>query len=187
MNVVYTGERVRLRPFKDEAECVEVRKQINMTPNDVWGCSWRPVSKLKEGFEKAGLIDATEQSMFAVERLDTGECIGYEVFGVPTPGRPCGSVGTMLLSAHWHKGFGLEAKQLCYCFLFENLALSRIDASTVASHKRAAEGLHKSGMHFEGRIRRCYLSQGKYRDLVFYAIFREEWEKLPIRQIVKRG
>jgi RimJ/RimL family protein N-acetyltransferase len=187
MQVIYSGERVRLRPFKDAKEFSELHMELHRVPNIVWGCWWHPAAGLNKDFEDAGKIAVDKESAFAIERLDTGELGGYEEWGGPRPGRPKGWVGTFIRPAHWHRGFGIEAKQLCYCFLFENLPVDRVDSATLSNHKRAAHGLHASGMHFEGRLKGMYFSEGKYRDLVCYAIFREEWEQLPIRQVVKRG
>jgi len=187
MHTIWTGERVRLRPFKDEKEWAELYYDLHGVPNAFWGAWWSCRQERTKAFKPAGKLQPGKYSLFAIERLDTGEMIGYEEHGAPRPGEIMGWVGTFIKPAHWHRGFGIEAKQLCYCYLFESYPIVRVDSGTLAHHTRARNGLAKSGMHFEGRIRSYHYTQGRYYDMVCYAIFREQWEQLPIRQVVQRG
>jgi RimJ/RimL family protein N-acetyltransferase len=113
--------------------------------------------------------------------------VGYEEHGSPKPGKLTGWVGTFILPEHWHNGFGIEAKQLCYCYLFESYPILSVESATLSCHKRAARGLHGSGMHFEGRVKAFHYRAGVFHDLVCYRITREEWERHPIRSVVQRG
>jgi RimJ/RimL family protein N-acetyltransferase len=133
------------------------------------------------------MLDAGKYSVFAIERLDSSKLVGYEEHGEIETGAINNWLGTFILPAHWHQGFGVEAKQLCMCYLFENYPLERVWSSTLRHHTRAARGLEACGMAYEGRIRGCHPSIGKYFDEVLFHIFREEWERLPIRDVVQRG
>ena len=77
MHVVYTGERVRLRPFKSEDEFAWLLGETMAIPNDHWGPGWWPEAARNKDFAQAGMLDPGKYSSFAVERLDTGECIGF--------------------------------------------------------------------------------------------------------------
>ena len=188
MHTIWTGERVRLRPFTDEHEWVAMQEELHVEPNEFWGAWWHPRGKLKKDFEETGMLNPSKFSAFAIERLDTGEAMGFEEFGPNTGDNSLGAwLGTFIKRPHWHQGFGLEAKQLVLCYLFENHPYERVGSDTLANHKRAARGLFECGMHFEGRIRGAHFMDGQYHDIVCYTIYREEWEKLPIRQTVKRG
>jgi len=188
MHTIWTGERVRLRPYADEKEWCDMQEELHREPNDFWGAWWHPRAMLKKDFEETGMLDASKRSVFAIERLDTGVAVGFEECGPGSGATSIGGwVGTFIKREHWHSGYGIEAKLLAMCFLFENYPYVRVDAGTLANHKRAAHGLHLCGMRYEGRIKGAHYADGKYHDIVCYCIFREEWEKLPIRQIVKRG
>ncbi|MBN2080972.1 GNAT family N-acetyltransferase [bacterium] len=186
MITTWTGERVRLRPFANANERCDQYVEMRSKPNQFWGAWWSARQENKKSFEESGLLSADKYGCFAVERLDTGELIGFEEHGFVESGTSAW-IGTFIQPEHWHRGFGIEAKQLAYCYLFENFPLTSIDSGTIDNHVRAKRGLLESGMHFEGRIRRYHYIEGKYHDLVFYRIFREEWEQLPIRRIAKRG
>jgi RimJ/RimL family protein N-acetyltransferase len=187
MHTIWTGERVRLRPFKDDKEWSGLHEELHGVPNDYWGAWWTSRQELKKDFEPAGMLSPDKYSAFAIERLDTGELVGYEEHGAPKPGGITAWVGTFISPEHWHNGFGVEAKQLCLCFLFENYPILSIESSTLANHKRAARGLHLCGMHFEGRVKAFHYTDGVFHDMVCYRITREEWERHPIRGIVRRG
>jgi len=185
VNTIWTGERVRLRPFKDKDEYVSIKHELHVVPNAFWGAWWSTRRELEEDFDKTGMLGVEKYNTFAIERLDTSQLVGCEEYVFSTS--LSAWVGTFIRPEHWHRGFGIEAKQLCYCFLFESFPLARVDAGTLAHHKRAINGLLRSGMKFEGRVRRVICTYGHYYDEVIYSIFREEWEQLPIRQVVKRG
>ena len=187
MHTTWTGERVRLRPFKDEKEWADLKEELHVVANQFWGTMWTPRQKHEKRFEEAGLLEPGKSSAFAIERLDTAELVGVEDHGLEAAQGIVGWVGTFIKEEHWHHGFGIEAKQLCYCYLFENYPITQVWADTVECHTRAANGLYLSGMQFDCRAKCFHFINGKYYDLVCYSILREEWEQLPIRQIVKRG
>jgi RimJ/RimL family protein N-acetyltransferase len=187
MHTIWTGERVRLRPFKDESEWLDLYDEDFLLANPFWGACWTSRQERKKEFETCGMLSTNTLNSFAIERLDSSELVGYEVCSTGHPSYLAGSVGTFILPAHEHRGFGLEAKQLCYCYLFENYPLLSVEATTLANHKRAARGLHASGMRFEGRIKAYHFSDGVLHDMVWYRITRKEWCGLPIRNIVHRG
>jgi len=186
MITTWTGERVRLRPFASADERCDQLAQIRIKPNQFWGAWWTARQKANKDFEDCGLLSTDKYGCFAVERLDTGELVGFEEHGF-LDGGITAWFGTFLKPEHWHRGFGIEAKLLAFCYLFENFPLESIDSGTLDNHVRARRGMLQSGMHFEGRVRRYHYLDGEYHNLVFYRIFREEWEQLPIRRIVKRG
>jgi RimJ/RimL family protein N-acetyltransferase len=187
LHTIWTGARVRLRPFKDETEWCELHEAEHLVPNDFWGAWWTSRQEMKKDFEPAGMLATEKYSVFAVERLDTGQLVGYEEHGPPAPGAVTAWVGTFILPEHWHHGFGIEAKQLCYCYLFESYPILSVESATLSCHKRAARGLHGSGMSFEGRVRAFHYRDGVFHDLVCYRISREQWEQHPIRSVVQRG
>lgn len=187
MHTIWTGQRVKLRPFKDEKEWLDLHQAEHVVPNDFWGAWWTPRPELKKDFEPGGMLATDKYSVFAVERLDSGELVGYEEHGAPRPGNLTAWVGTFILPEHWHNGFGIEAKQLCYCYLFENYPIYSVESATLSCHKRAANGLYRSGMQFEGRIKAFHYRDGSFHDLVCYRLRRADWEQMEYRQHVRRG
>ncbi len=188
MHVVWTGERVRLRPFNDKEEHAGTLEEMSLQEDRFWGYGWWTRGRLNADFDQHGEIgEPGRHAVFALERLDTGEVAGYEVARVPLPGEISTVIGTSVLRRHWNHGFGREAKQLAMCFVFENFPVEVVAAETMAAHGRAVRGLEMCKMTCDGRSRCEVFSQGHWSDVVIYSIFREEWEQLPVRQTVKRG
>jgi RimJ/RimL family protein N-acetyltransferase len=187
MYTIYTGERVRLRPFKDDVEHAQAVVRSLGRPNDHWGPDhWSEPDRKKE-FEPAGMLDPAKYSHFAVERLDTGECVGWEEHGPLLTGHLNTWLGTDIQRPHWHMGFGLEAKQLMLCYLFENFPLETVRGDTCGHHFRAQRGLLDCGMHEIGRLRGIHYAGGVRYDILQYQIFRDEWEALGYWRKVQRG
>jgi len=187
MHVVYTGTKVRIRPFKDFTELNTVLSADYAVPDPFRGPRWWPVKAREEEFEKHGMLDHHDYSMSAIERLDTSELVGIEGCGSCEVGQLSINIGTYILAPYREQGYGLEAKQLMLCRLFENYPIEAVRASTMAHHHRARKGLEACGMHLCGRLRGIEHVAGDYYDEVHYVIFREVWEQLPVRQVVKRG
>jgi len=187
MHNVYTGEKVRIRPFRDIDEMHRVMASENLEPNEHWGMWHYPLPEQRKDFADCGLMETAKYSCFAIERLDTGECIGYEEFGGLAPGKLGTWVGTFVFAEHRGNRFGVEAKQLAYCYIFENYPARMVFADTVSTHRGAQRGLELSGMRHIGTRRKAHYRKGEYVDVVLYQLLRSEWEQLPVRQYVKRG
>lgn len=187
MYTIYTGERVRIRPYRDEAEFHRVMDHCSDQPNDHWGPWHWPHGERKKDFEAGGMLDPGKYSQFAVERLDTGEVVGLEEYGAMKPGAISTWLGTDIHREHWHQGFGIEAKQLVLCYLFENYPLDNVHADTCSHHVRAWHGLEAIGMRHIGSHRGLHRVDGALYDIPSFVIFREEWEAMDYRHKVKRG
>lgn len=187
MHTVYTGERVRLRPFANEDEWHYMLALDCGKPNEHWGPWHSPRAEAVKGFAETGLLALDKYSAFAVERLDSGELIGLEEHGAMHAGKTSTWIGTFIHEEHRGQGIGVEAKQLMLCYLFENYPLATVIADTTETHRSARRGLELCGMTYIGARRKAHCFHGNYVDIVLYQILRRAWERLPIREIVQRG
>ncbi len=187
MNNVYTGETVRIRPLAGLDEFYRIMAAENLEPNEHWGVWHYPAPEQRTDFDEHGFMTTDKYSMFAIERLDTGECIGYEEFGGLPPGKLGTWIGTFVMAEHRGNRFGVEAKQLAYCYIFENYPARMVFADTTATHFGAQRGLALSGMRRIGARRKAHYRRGEYVDVVLYAILRHEWEQMEYRHNVRRG
>ncbi|MCC7477376.1 GNAT family N-acetyltransferase [bacterium] len=184
----YTGRQVRLRPIQSKEEGLAVHAGTRTEHNRHWGPNWWPQARLVKGWEEHGLLEgASGENSFIIERLDTGEVVGLEDCGLWGPGGISGWFGTSIFPQHRGQGFGREAKLLMLCFLFENFPVQRVGSDTVANHWAARRGMEACGMQLEGYRRAAHLQNGKWYDVPWYVIFREQWEQLEVRSYVKRG
>lgn len=184
---VYEGKLVRLRPFVSlgEAKAMMLEQGIELNPH--WGSWFWPLDEINDEWKSSGLVGTGDYCNMAVERIDTGELIGYEEYGIDLPHNPTGWLGTYIMRQHQGQRFGVEAKQLMMCFLFENFPLLRLYSDTVETHLGAARGLKLCGFHYEGRHSKRVIQGGRYVDTVIYGLSRAQWEAMPYRGKVRRS
>jgi diamine N-acetyltransferase len=76
---------------------------------------------------------------------------------------------------YWNKGYGTEAMKILLKHGFETLNLNRVFLRVYEDNPRAIRCYEKVGFIREGRMRQARFSQGKYVDILFMGILREEW------------
>jgi diamine N-acetyltransferase len=77
--------------------------------------------------------------------------------------------------AYWNQGYGGEAVSLMLRHGFETLNLNRIFLRVFESNPRAIRAYEKVGFVHEGRFRQAEYAGGKYVDVLFMSVLREEW------------
>lgn len=70
-----------------------------------------------------------------------------------------------------------EAFSAVLTFLFDTVGFHRVEARHIAENIGSGKVMQKCGLLHEGVSRKafCCPSDGKYHDLVHYAILRENW------------
>lgn len=94
-------------------------------------------------------IDDHGYGLFAVERKDNGNFIGFTGLSQPrfeSWFTPCIEVGWRLSKANWNLGFATEAAKACLKFGFEKLGADKIYSFTAATNLRSEKVMHKIGM-----------------------------------------
>jgi RimJ/RimL family protein N-acetyltransferase len=76
---------------------------------------------------------------------------------------------------YWNKGYGTEAMRLLIKHGFEALNLNRIYLRVYEDNPRAINCYEKVGYVLEGRMRQARYSNGKFVDILFMSVLREEW------------
>lgn len=95
------------------------------------------------------LIAERGWGLWAVEKKDTHEFIGYVGLHVPAselPISPCVEVGWRLAAEHWGKGFATEAARGALRTGFESLALLEIVSFTSIGNLRSRAVMERLGM-----------------------------------------
>jgi len=107
------------------------------------------VDRMAAGWELRGF------GLWAVERCDTGQFIGF--VGLAAPGfvvegmTPCVEVGWRLAKQHWGLGFAPEAAAAALGFGFENVALpnDEIVSFTTTMNLRSQRVMQKIGLRLD--------------------------------------
>ena len=96
-----------------------------------------------------GHIEAEGWGMWAVERRDTGEFIGFTGLAVPRqelPFQPCVEVGWRLARDAWGHGYASEAAREALRVGFDELGLTEIVAFTAVANSRSRAVMERLGM-----------------------------------------
>ena len=75
----------------------------------------------------------------------------------------------------WNKGYGSEVMTLLLRHGFRTLNLKRVYLHVYAENERAIRTYEKAGFVHEGRMRQAVYKNGKYSDVLFMSVLREEW------------
>lgn len=83
-------------------------------------------------------------------------------------------VGYWIGKPFWGRGLATTGLGLIIQFGFERLQLNRIEAGHFPENPASGRVMQKANMRYEGVRRQAALHQSGYKDLVYYAILRED-------------
>jgi len=86
--------------------------------------------------------------------------------------------GFALGAAFWGTGIFHDAARLVLDFVFESLAVHRLEARAAVLNGRGNGALQKLGAVQEGILRRSFLCRGRYLDQALYALLAADWRKM---------
>jgi RimJ/RimL family protein N-acetyltransferase len=90
--------------------------------------------------------------LFALERLDSGELIGFTGLAIPDflpEIMPAVEIGWRLGRAHWGYGFATEAAQAALTFGFDRVGLDRVVSVHAVGNDASGRVMQKLGMHLD--------------------------------------
>ena len=114
-----------------------------------------------------GIIDKSSQRFAG--------CMGIH----PAPEHNRAEVGYWIGLPFWGRGLATAALRLLLQFGFETLKLNRVEAGHFDYNPASGRVMEKAGMRREGLRRQYVLHHEEFKDLVWYAIMREDYEALP--------
>lgn len=168
-----TGKLVRLRPMKDSDY-----EYFASFKNDLRTQAWnqrigmcRTAAQTKEYFEnqqkKPGVAD------YSIEKLD-GTLVGHIGYNEGPP-RFAATMGIIMGTEHWGKGYAQEAHELLFEFLFEQRGIQVIRLWSQSGNKRGIAAAKKMGFKVMARLNEDTIIDGKPAGTVYMDMLREEW------------
>ncbi|MFY8005313.1 MAG: GNAT family N-acetyltransferase [Chitinophagaceae bacterium] len=112
--------------------------------------------------------------LYALERRDTGEFIGFTGFAHPrfqSHFTPCVEIGWRIHQQHWQLGFATEAAKACLQYGFNELGFSTVYSFTSIHNLPSERVMQKIGMQKQGFFNHPFLADGHKLQLhVLYKI-----------------
>lgn len=111
-------------------------------------------------------------NLFLERRRDNG-VLGLATLVLRKDGQ--GEIGYALHGDHRGSGYASEAARAFIDYAFTELGLHRIYAETTADNTASWKVMERLGMRREARFREMVRGDGRWQDLVIYAVLEYEW------------
>lgn len=122
-----------------------------------------------------------QPSNWGIVLKSTGRIVGTCGFCTIAVIHERGELGYAIARDLWGHGLMSEAVKASIDFGFRALQLHKIEAHCDARNVGSARVMEKCGMQFEGLLREHVVLKDQRRDVKWYAILRNDWERaLPI-------
>jgi ribosomal-protein-alanine N-acetyltransferase len=86
-------------------------------------------------------------------------------------------IGYALSRLYWNNGIVTEAAKEMIDYFFSHSDIIRIEARCLLENPASARVMEKSGMKFEGVLRKHAFIKGKHHDMKIYSILKDEWQR----------
>lgn len=175
-----TGKRIMLREYKAE-DIGEIRKWVNC-PDTTRYLSTRfwPAQTMvdTEEFLSRMLQSSHNGYNFVIADPKDERYIGQlDMFRIDWRLR-CGELGMVIGDpGERGQGLGVEALELMERFAFQTVGMERLELEVHMENLSARHCYEKAGFFLEGVKRHAYFSEGKFCDVGFMSILKEEWEQ----------
>jgi len=135
----------------------------------------KTITDTKEFFEFiSNKYENHQVAPWGIELKETGKFIGTVDYVWWQPSQKMAETGYVLSKDYWGKGITTEAVKEIIRFGFNEMDLVRIQAKCFVENIGSSRVMEKSGMQFEGVIRKGMFVKGQHQDLKLYSIIREE-------------
>jgi RimJ/RimL family protein N-acetyltransferase len=169
------SDRVRLRDVTlDDADLVDAW-DANRSPFNDFGMPHEPIDR--EAIAR-GPLRNERNGMLIVERVEDGRPIGTvgwhrESYG-PNAQSTAFNLGIELIPEARGQGYGSEAQAQLAAYLFATSDVNRVEAATDLENVAEQRSLERAGFRREGVLRGSQFRGGRYHDLVYYAVLRQD-------------
>ena len=133
------------------------------------------LARLQAEFDAEASKGGRDGARFAIDAGD--KLIGHcALFKFDDTARTCELGITIGDKSYWGRGYGRDAISVLLDYAFRLRNIRRVFLSVNGSNERAIRAYRATGFMEEGRLRAHVWSQGRYEDLVYMGVMREEWD-----------
>jgi len=169
-----------------ETEKTILRKIHNQDENDIFDyCSDEEVSRYTTWYKHNIVADTRlfidkvleeynlhQVAPWGIEDKLSGKCIGTCGFVYWNIDHSRAELGYALSREYWNQGYMSEVVKRIIEFGFSNMELIRIEARCHPNNIGSARVMEKSGMEFEGILRKHLFAKGNHQDVKMYSIIK---------------
>lgn len=134
----------------------------------------KTLEELQKFFERIAGEGGNKATNFAIEA--DGKCIGNcGLFEINETARTCELGITIGDKDYWGQGYGRDAVKLLLDYAFRLRNFRRVWLEVHSENERAIRAYKACGFVEEGRLREHAWLDGRYVDMVFMGVLRDEW------------
>ncbi len=171
--------RLLIRPFEltDVNEYVARRNDPEVARYQDWTLPYSLEQGQKLVSELVAMNGPANEEwwMAIVANAETGEVLGDLALQLTWEGRTA-EVGYTFASAHWGRGYALEALEALVEYLFEHVKVTRIFGMLHPDNPASAMLLERAGFLFEGHTKLSFWLEDDNSDDWIYGLTRPDWE-----------
>jgi RimJ/RimL family protein N-acetyltransferase len=127
--------------------------------------SWISSAKAQTGPLRYLAIELNGEAIGAVGLDETGDIHRFTA-----------ELGYWIGRAHWGHGYATDAAAAMTTYGFDQLGIERVQANVYDWNPASERVLVKAGFRLEGRLRRHVFKDGKFGDVLMYAMVRSDRE-----------
>jgi RimJ/RimL family protein N-acetyltransferase len=174
--VFLQGNKVCLRPI-EISDLGNLHRWINDPEIRQFLKNYTPLNLQAEREYIEALTSRKNDISFAIVKREGNEHIGSIALHQINWKDRLANTGTMIgEKQYWGQGYGTEAKLLLLRYAFDTLNLHRVCSKVYDFNSRSLAYAKKCGYVQEGVMRKHIFRDGNYHDVVFFGVFREEFE-----------
>lgn len=173
-DIITDDLRLRKCELRDIPECFELAKNSNITKYVMW----KPHESIADTEEFLGSLisgysDGTGRT-WAICDKKTDSFMGLIGFAKVSERNSSGEIGYWLGEQYQNLGYMTQALKAVIEFGFKKAGMHRITAGHIAQNLASGRVMIKAGMNYEGLFREAAKKDGKYYDVLQFAIINKE-------------
>lgn len=176
---VFETQRTLLRKiaYSDQDEMFRYCSVPDVSRYTVWN-THQSIQDTKQFIDFVQYRYETEKvGPWGIEHKGTGKIIGSCSFVSWDSRQARAELGYVLSKEYWNQGIMSEVIGRIIEFGFSELHLVRIEARCHPDNIGSARVMEKTGMKFEGVLRKNIFAKGEYQDVKIYSIIKDDWGK----------
>lgn len=177
-------DRLLLRPMRSaDAEAFAARRSDpDVARYQNWTTPY-PIDRARTLVAESVAMDGPadgEWWMLTVADTDDATVLGDLVVHLTSQGRTA-EIGYTLARDAWGAGYAVEAATALVRYLFDDIGVTRVEASLHPDNTASAMVLERIGMRFEGHTRSSFWLDDDNSDDWLYGMLRADWEQWQTR------
>jgi RimJ/RimL family protein N-acetyltransferase len=162
---VHLDDAARIEELASEYELAKTTLHVPSPYPEGGGKDFVEVFSKKENLVLFAMVEKESDSLIGLINLNL------------TPAYDRGELGYWVGRPYWGRGFGTEAAQAVTEYGFDELKLNKVFAGAYSDNPGSWRIMEKLGMTHEGTWKQHAKRFGRYIDLTYYGLLREDYEK----------